>query len=232
MVKEEKPRKSQRKRSRKKKLLIWLLIDMTVATIVVGLLVNTPSEYKPSVIDPSTYQPGQIHPYLTRLSSDFYNGAQEQEPFDFVVEQDLFNGAIADWFEQADGVSLYAPAVVFDKGRVVFMATADLRGFEFVVTIALEPHIDSEGLMSLNVSKVKVGSMALTPIAKVIAGRMYQERIAQGDFDAEHWRARLAAGLLNAEPFDPILKAEDKEIRVREVSAEGGTLRVRFAPVR
>ena len=212
--------------------MIWLAVDMIVAAVVIGLLVNTPAAYKPSPIDPAAYEPGQVHPYLTRLSSDFYNGAQMQEPFDFVVDQGRLNEAIADWFEQANDVSLYCPAVVFQGGSAVFMATADLKGFEFIVTIAVEPRIDAQGMMSLHVNKVKVGSMALTPIARLIAGQMYGQRVAEGLIDADHWRAKLAAGLLGAETFDPVIKAEDKKVRVQAVSADRGKLVVRFAPTR
>ncbi len=232
MTKEEKPRNPPKKRSRKKKLLVWLAVDMTVAAVVIGLLVHAPSSYRPSPIDPAAYEPGQVHPYLTRLSSDFYNGAQMQDPFDFVVDQDRLNQAIADWFEQANDVSLYCPVVVFEDGMAVFMATADVKGFEFIVTIAVEPRIDAQGMMSLHVSKVKVGSMALTPIARFIAGQMYEQRVAEGVVDAEQWRAKLAAGLLGAEAFDPVIKAEDKKVRVQAVSADRGKLVVRFAPTR
>jgi len=232
MTKEEKPANPAKKRSRRRKLLIWLAVDMTVAAVVIGLLVRTPAAYVPSAIDPAAYEPGQVHPYLTRLSSDFYNGAQMQEPFDFVVDQGRLNEAIADWFEQADDVSLYCPVVVFEGGSAVFMATADLKGLEFIVTIAVEPRIDAQGMMSLHVSKVKVGSMALTPVARLIAGRMYEQRLAEGQIDTDHWRAKLAAGLLGAKAFEPVIKAEDKKVRIQAVLADGGKLAVRFAPAR
>ncbi|MGB2864667.1 MAG: hypothetical protein WBC05_15175, partial [Sedimentisphaerales bacterium] len=53
------------KKSRRKKLVIWLLIDLTVAVIVLVLLLYRPGRYDPADFDSYGYEQGQVSPYLT-----------------------------------------------------------------------------------------------------------------------------------------------------------------------
>jgi len=67
---------------------------------------------------------------------------------------------------ESEGVLLYAPAALFVPDAVVLMGTADVKGVEFIITIELEPKINEQGLLNLQVAKVKVGAMNITPLAK------------------------------------------------------------------
>jgi hypothetical protein len=222
---------SKRKVNRRKKAICWLLVDVAVAAVVLALLLYKPSDYR--VIRPggAGYEEGQVHPYVSHeLLPDFYNGAQRAKPFELVVVEDKINEAIAGWSEQSEGVSLSAPSVVFLPGRVVLMATANIRGAKLVVSAVLEPRIDEQGLLNLGVVKLKVGAVRITLLAKMMAKRMYQHRLATVHVDMEDARTKIAASLLNSEPFEPIFRGEDKKVRLKGIAITKGKLTLRFVP--
>lgn len=224
------------KRSRRRKLLIWLLIDLTVAAIVIYLLLYRPAHYNPVVQVIGNDGAGdRVHPYITHdLLPALYNGAQERRPFELVVVDQGLNEAIAQtrWFQQAGGIRLTAPAIAFTPGRVILTGTADIGSAGFVVTIELGPRMTDNDRMNLTVEKVKIGAMNITPLARMIARRMYQERIELGGIDTDDWRARIAASLLAEEPFEPVFPVEDKWVRVQSFDITQGRLIAQLVPVK
>ncbi|HLB72996.1 MAG TPA: hypothetical protein VJJ98_03175 [Sedimentisphaerales bacterium] len=223
-----------------KKLAIWLSIDLGVAVLVFILLLYRPGRYNP--LSPAGFKPGQVSPYLTLFHSAVYNGAQFGEPFDVALSEEGLNDIVArgglewNWPLEHEGVMLYAPAAVLEPGRLVLMGTADVKGIELVVTIELESEIDEKGLLSLKVKKLKVGAMNITPLAKLMAKKMYAEQVAASAVDTEAWQTKIAASLLNDEPFDPVfpmLIDSKLEIRVRvqKVAIQEGKVSFRLIPV-
>ena len=209
-----------RKKAKYRKLVCWLLVDLSVAAVIFALLLYTPGLYKPAVIDPDDYKKGQVHPYLTHLSSEIYNGAQRSKPFELIVTQKGINDLIAwsKWPKESEGIMFSAPAVLFVPGSIVLMGTAHIKGVEFVITIVLEPRVDEQGLLNLQVAKVKIGAMNITPLAKIMAKRMYAQRLATVPIDTEALQTKIAGSLLNDEPFEPVLKVEDKKVRVEKIT--------------
>jgi len=221
-----------RKKQRYKRLICWLLIDLAVAVIILALLMYKPSRYDPLEGTAADHRQGQVSPYLTHLSSQYYNGAQRRTAFELVITEEGINQAItwSDWAVESEGIWLYAPAVLFTPGTIVLMGTANVKGAEFVVTIELEPRIDLQKLLNLQVAKIKIGAMNITPLARLIAKKMYADRLATVSVDTEHWRAKIAQSLLNDQPFDPVFPAEDKNVRLDNVTVEQGRLILRFVP--
>lgn len=221
-----------RKKARLKKLVCWLLVDLSVAAVVFALLLYTPGLYNPAVIGHDDYKKGQVHPYLTYLSSEFYNGAQRGEPFELVVTQNGINEIVTGlgWPMMSEGIMLYAPAVLFEPGSIVLMGTADIKGMEFVVTIALELKVDEQGLLNLQVAKVKIGAMNITPLAKMMAKRMYAQRIGTVPIDTEALPTKIAGSLLNDEPFKPVFRAENKKVRVEKITIAEEKLILHLVP--
>jgi hypothetical protein len=125
---------------------------------------------------------------------------------------------------------LYAPAVVFVPGSVVLMGTANIKGVELVVTIVLKPSIDEHGLSNLQVAEVKVGAMNITPLAKMMARKMYAERLATMSVDTRALYARITASLLNDEPFDPVFEVDDRKVRVEDITVHREKLTARLVP--
>ena len=110
------------------------------------------------------------------------------------------------------------------------MGTADVRGSEFIVTIALRPVIDEEGLLNVAVTAVRIGAMNITPLAKIIARHMYEEGLEMMPLDPRDWRAKLMASLLNNEPFDPVFEIDSRRVRVEDIIVTRGRLILAFVP--
>lgn len=212
---------------RKFKKRYWLLVDLAVLVIFLVLLLYKPAGYKPFGPD---YRKGSVHSYLTYLSSEIYNGVQLQEAFEVVVPEKKINESIADWSEITEDLILSAPAVRFTPGNIKIMATAVFRGVEFVVTAGLEPEIDENGLLNLNLKKVKIGAMNITYPARVLARKKYAQQLKNTPVNKEHWRTKIAGSLLYDEPFDPVFSAEDKKARFEQISIQKEKLILRIAP--
>lgn len=225
--------KPKKKRSRRRKLLIWLLVDLTVAATVVALLFYRPSRYRPAVMTDGDPNGQAIHPYLHRdLASQFYNNLQDRQPFAMTVHDSLLNEAIGllKWPRESDGVTFSKPEVLFVPGRVVLMGTASVEGADFVVTIELVPEFDEAGRFNISVEKVSVGAMNITPLAKMVGRRMYLQRLEEMPSGPEDLRMKIAGSLLIDKPFDPVEKVEDKWVRLTDVNLVKGELAAHFAP--
>lgn len=223
-----------RRKKRTKRLVRWLFIDLIVTIVVISLLIYRPGRYKPLDTFSQDYEPGEVSTYLTNeLYPQVYNNAQRGEPFDVIVTQDGINDIISkmNWPIQGEGILLYSPAALFVPGTVVFMGTADFKGVELVITIELEPKIDDNGLINLHVSKVKVGAMNITPLARTIAKEMYVERLTADDVDTNELRTKIAASLLNDEPFEPAFTVNGQKVRVASVVIGQRELKAHLVPV-
>ena len=221
------------KKSRRKKLVLWLLIDLAVVAVVFGLLIYRPGRYDPADFDSYNYEQGQVSPYLTHeLSPNLYNNSQRGKPFDFVVTQDGINEIVAGlgWPKFSDGVMLYAPAVLFIPGSVVLMITANIKDVELIITIELEPIIDQQKMLNLHVEKLKVGAMNITPLARMMGKKMYAERLAMLPVDTEALQTKIVASLLNEEAFEPVFSVEDSKVRIEEITIQQGKLTAHLVP--
>jgi hypothetical protein len=85
----------------------------------------------------------------------------------------------------------------------------------------------------LEVAKLKIGAMNITPLAKMIARKMYAEQAASVPVDKDAWQTRIAASLLNEEAFEPVFPTGDKDIRVRveKASVQKERLVLRLIPI-
>ncbi len=219
-----------RTKKRTRKLLCWLFVDLVVAVVVIGLLLHRPGGYDPADYG---YDPDQVSPYLTNeLSPRIYNAAQLGEPFDLVITQKGINEIVASWGwpKMSRGVMLYSPAVLFVPGSALLMGTADVRGAKFVITIKIDPEIDADGKLTFEVSKVKVGAMNVTPLAKMTAKRMYTQRIAGLPIDTEAFQTKIVESLLNGAPFEPVFKVDGRKLRVETIAVQERRLVARLAP--
>ena len=222
----------KRKKSRRRILLCWLAVDLAVAAAVIGVLLYRPSQYHP--IAPAANPDGQtVNPYLHRdLASTFYNNAQEQRPFEMTVLDQGLNEAIADNKWQSEGVSLSSPQVLFVPGRVVLMGTADVEGAGFVVTVELKPQMTEQGYLDLAVEKVKVGAMNVTPLARMMGRKMYQEQVGTGTVDMDNLATKIMASLLTGQSFEPVVEVDDKWVRLKSFDITQGKLTAQFIPAK
>jgi len=225
----------KKKRSRLKKLAIWLTLDVVVAVTIVGLLFYNPSSYNPAPPAPPNPDGEPVHRYISHeLAPTLYNGAQDRRPFEMVIRADRLNEAIAgmQWPKHAEGLTLSAPAVLFRPGRVVLMATANIESANLVVTVEVVPEFNDRNYLNLKVAKVKIGAMNVTPLARTLARRKYQERLEMGPVDSQDIRTKIAASLLAQESFDPVFRIDDKWVRLQAVRIAEGELIGQLVPAR
>ncbi len=177
---------------------------------------------------------GQVSPYLTHeLLPQLYNGAQRQEPFDLVVTQAGINDIVArsNWPKNYGGMQFSTPAVFFVPDGIVLMGAVVVGGPELVITVAGEPVLDQQGLLSLRVSQVKAGAVDITFFAGELAERIYRQQVDAKKATKETIRTKIARSLLNDEPFEPVFKIEDKKVRVEKITIEQKKLTIRLVPV-
>ena len=227
------------KKSKLKKLAWWLAIDLVVAVLIIALLLYRPGRYNP--LSPAGFRPGQVSPYLThQIGPQIYNKAQLGKPFQLTIAQAAVNDIIAraNWVHYYDGVMLHSPALVFEPGAVVLMATAEVKGMELVVSVELRPELNSEGLLNLHVASMKVGAVNVTPLARSMARKSYAEQLGDVAVDPEAWENKVISSLINDEPFEPVfefaLPPDGKAVRLRVagVSVNKGKLVVELLPLR
>jgi hypothetical protein len=210
--------------------LIILAVVLAVIIIVFALLLHRPSNYKPLHIAVTN----EVSVYLTHeLLPELYNGAQLQEPFNLAVTQDGINDIVArsKWPQKFGNISFSAPMVFFVSDRIILMGTVTLDGAEFVVTIIAEPNIDSKELLNLQVLKVKIGAVDITPLAGVLAKRIYQQHFADKKIDTKDVWNKMLVSLVNGQPFEPVFKVEDKKVRVEKIKIEQKKLTISLLPV-
>ncbi len=222
------------KKSRIKRLVIWLTIDFIVMVTIFILLMYRPGQYNPIVPGPESYESEQVSKYWThQLLPEIHNNSQLGRPFDVILTQEGINDIIsrANWPIQSEGIMFYSPAALFVPGTVLLMGTADVRGVEFIITIELVPMIDEDGFMNLQVAKMKIGAMNITPIAKAIAKKMYSQRLAAFPIDTQDFRAKIIGSLLNDEPFEPVFRIGENRVRVEKIDIEQSRLIARMTPI-
>jgi len=232
----ERSREPPTRKKKRRRKIIWLLIDLGVLFVLTGLLLYRPAKYQPVEVIRSK----RVSKYITHnLLPQVHNGAQKGRAFDVHVTQQGIEDVIAhsDWPKETGGATFSAPSVLFVPDRVLLMATVTLQGVELIVTIAIEPGIDDEGLLHLRVAKVKVGAMNVTPLAKIVAARMYQQRIQAIPVDPSDIRSKIVASLLNDQPFDPALEIKsvvagaDTKVKIRKITVKDGELVLRLLPL-
>ena len=232
---EDRKKRKLRKRLRR---ICWLLALLAAAIIFLFLLSHKPRRYNPPEFTHDTL----VSPYLTNvLGSAFNNGLQRGEPFDLLVEQDGINEVIAwlykhKWSKKLGDIIPSAPEAFFTPDTVTLMGTVAAAGREFVVTVVSKPALSQNGRLNLRVTKVKVGAVNITPIARIIARTIYQKRLRTRPINKDDTRAKIAASLLNNEPFDPVFKARDayeknKKVRLKKATIKQKLLILHLYPI-
>jgi len=212
-----------------------IIILLILCIIIWRMFVYTPSAYRPTV--PMT--PGQVSPYLThKLGPEMYNNIQLDKPFRIIVEQTGINDVIAGWPWpiQLEGVSISMPMVIFTPETITLMGPIkfDIFGKKpIVISIIFAPELDKEGLLTLNLKHVKAGALNITPLAKSITAKIYENQL-QGVEPAgdNQWMFDLRDALSENKPFEPIYPSYEDYIRVRKLELLDQQLNLDFIPVK
>ena len=209
----------------------WLLIDLAVTLIILALLVYRPAGYKPT----TPAQTNELNKYWTYYSSQFYNGAQLQKPFELVLTEEGLNQIVASsgWPKASEGVSFSKPQVVLEEDQVILMGTAGVGDIQLIVTIVGNPSVDENRLLNLKITKIKIGAMNITPVAKIIAKQMYAKEMPQLDSERDDLAKKILASLLTDKGFEPVFSPPNdkrKKARMERISVEKGKIIIGFVP--
>lgn len=211
--------------------ICWILVGLAVASIIIVLL----AFYKPAGYQtPKAEQGNQPSQYVTNvLLPHIYNNAQLEQPFDVTIVQervaDIVN--LTKWPKESGGIVFSAPKADFAQDGIVFMTTAVIRGFEFVITIVVKPHIEQNQLLSLRIVKVKIGAIRATFIVKAIARRIYARHVTPTNTDAGDIWTQMTQALLNDESFEAVFKTADEKLRIEKITVTADKLTVRLIPI-
>jgi len=232
--------KDRKKRKFRKRLRrICYLAGLLIAAVILLLaLLHRPTHYNP----PEFADDKLVSPYLTNvLGPAFNNGLQLGEPFDLPVDQNGINEVIVwsykhKWSNKFGDVGFSAPEVFFTPNTITLMGAVTVAGREFVVTVAAKPALSQDGLLNLRVTKVKVGAVNITLIARIIARAAYRKRLETKPIDKDDVRAKIWASVLYNEPFDPVFRVRDayekkRKVRLKKLTIEPQKLTLRLSPL-
>ena len=215
----------------KSKRIILILISWFLIPVVLAILLL----YKPTGSQPAEMVENQeeVSSYLTHiLLPEFYNGAQRQEPFELVIRQEGINEAITQgkWPKKAENITFLTPRVFFEPEQIRLIGTVVMKSVEFVLTIAGKFVIDEEGLLNLNVDTIKVGAINVTPVARMVAEKMYAEKLEESGVNANDLGTKVAGSLFSNIGFEPVFKVGEAKIRAEKITVSNKKLVINFIP--
>lgn len=202
---------------------------MVVGAGIFVLLLHKPADF----IQPEPIENSEVSKYLTHvLSRDLYNGAQREEPFELVISQDGINDIVArfKWPQKAGGVSISVPEIIFEPGTIILRGMVNSAQLELLVTVSGTAFTDEDGMLNLIVRNIKVGALNVTVLAKVMAQGLYENEMANREPKPDGWSEKIFAAILEGKPFDPVLKIEDKRVRIGAVDIAQGRMTLYMVP--
>jgi len=219
------------RKKKKFKSRCWLAAGLAAAVLILILLLASlrPGAYRPALPAgddrPSRYLTGVLLPGL-------YNGAQLGEPFELVVTQDGINDIIAhsNLPVRLKDITFSGLQVLLLPGQVLIMATAHVKDIHFILTAELNPIIDETGLMTLHIATVRLGTLNITALAKIIAGKIYAHRLGGADANSQNLTVRITRSLISDEPFEPLFQLERRKIRIEKLDVLRQKIALRLVP--
>jgi hypothetical protein len=85
--------------------------------------------------------------------------------------------------------------------------------------------------LNLRVSRVRIGLMNVTLLARVTAKKMYQQQMEYYVVAPDDWYSRVLASILNNEHFAPEFKIDNKKLRIDKVTLGPEELLLHVVPV-
>lgn len=217
-------------------MLIWICVDLSIAAVLLLLLFHRPSTYHPQLTPDPTGLGPDPQDYLDDLLSELLRQARRGRAFELVVLEQDVNMAISGkmWMDYATQVSLHGLTVGFSEDGIEIMGTAQFKAANLVVSGLIAPSIDSEGMLRLDIKKVKVGALNLTPVAVAIARHMFSHQLeAVGpEIDLNDIRTKIAAALLAGRAFEPVFDSGNARFRMVAIGLAQGKALLRFEPAR
>lgn len=226
---DEKQKKSKSKPANRFFVTAIVVVCVLLCACLVFLVLfkYVPAKYQPAARgEPNAPVPEFI---TNDLMATIYNKSQLDEVFEVVIPQKEISELIANeeitgcaWPIVLNNVSISAPVIIFEPNTLSAMATIDYSGVPVVMTVVASPAIGGDGLLYLNIEKVKAGAVNITGLATMLARAIFAHQKEKFSDDAS--LAMLAGACLDNEPMEPVFFVFDKRIRIVNRKLENGRL--------
>jgi hypothetical protein len=206
----------------------FMLIFIVILIFIFALIFHTP--------EPLKNWPGekksQISKSITHmLATTLFINLQRDKAFHLDFSEDNVNEILShlEWSKKKNGAVIHQPRILFPEERLVCMANVDYKGFRFSVTVELIPYLNTDGLLEIDISKVRIGALPVTPIARKILADNYANRTA--DPAKPDWQKKLEKALFTDAPAEPVFKILERKIRITGLHITDQTLKTKLIPV-
>lgn len=172
----------------------------------------------------------QVSLYLSNyIMPELYNKSQYDKPFDLVLSQAGINEII---IRQIDPNVLAKAGLSdlttrFKDDEIVLTAKTNYKGFDFIVSMTIEPKIDKQGKLLLNAEDFQIGRSSLPFAAEMIRKKIIADlgQNFKTEKNDEFFNAILSEGKI-----DPIFQINHSKLRVEKIDVQDQNLVLRFNP--
>jgi len=212
---------SEKDKMKKTKAKAYFLLAFPIVLVLLAFVLVTyrPENYAPLRIADQN----QISIYLSNyLMPTIYNNSQLDAPFDVVITEEGLNDIIARWRQPVkfNNITFSDPQAILTQKQIIFMATAQTRYANLVLTIRITPAIDYFGQLNIHVDSVSLGAAGVTTLAKSMGNKAFADWLSFTGTEPNNIAAQACRSLLNDEPFEPVFKVGDKSLRICKIKLE------------
>jgi uncharacterized protein YpmS len=206
-------------------LFALAFIIFLIALWIIDLF-KTPANFR--IIRPIRGE--QISPYLSNyIVPELHNNSQYGKPFDLVLSQTGINDILARHIDPnaLAKAGLSDLTTCFKDDEIVFIARTNYKGFDFIVSMAIEPKIDKQGRLFLDAEDFQVGRSSLP-----FAAEMVKKKIIAGlveNFKAEK-NEEFINTFLNSRKIDPVFNINHSKLRIEKITVQNEELIIHFLP--
>ena len=164
-------RRTKRKKNIVIKLLVGILLICFIAAVIAIsaylMAVYKPSEYSPVPIsiEKQEIAVDQAIALVAEIHNNIYAETEFVQTFDsklinrLLLHEDL-RSLLENEFSDSD-ISLEHPQVSLRDGLVIFYVTMDYTGHRVVLSVALEPYIDNDGMLIIELKSIRSGVLGI-----------------------------------------------------------------------
>ncbi len=225
------------RKSRLKIVLLTVLAVLALAIISVVVaffsLLSNSGEY----VLPENSDSNEVSPYLTHyLAPEFWNTVQKDEPFEIVVSQDGLNDVISrdsivdgGWPVEYNFIRVYAPQMKFETDQITILGKAVYNEMEVYLKALGSAKLTEEGLMKIGIDDIYAGKINVRNFVLATAKKQFQE--LHPDVNSLSYDAKIAYGIINDQPFEPVFQIADRKVKVSRLDLKDGKIVIEFTPV-
>ena len=222
-------RLSEIKLNQKQKYKIAALIGTAVIFFLVFWIIGlfkTPANFR--IVRPVEGE--HISLYLSNyIMPELYNKSQYREPFDLTVSQEGINEIIARHIDSNTlaKAGLSDLTTCFKEDEILLTARTKYKGFNFIVSMTIEPKIDKDGKLLLNAVDFQVGRSSLPFAAERIRKKIIS---CLGENFKTEKTDEFFSAILSTGKIEPVFKINRSKVRIEKITVQNEELIIHFSP--